>query len=119
MTGAGSPGGPGIIQALKKNTKINLHIADANPNASGRYISNDCFFHQLPMAGSENFIETLLNLCINKKISVILPLVTKELFILDNSFIYGDLKWQNFTHTAVGAEQGDQRISQALLVQKQ
>ena len=82
MTGAGSPGGPGIIQALKKNTKINLHIADANPNASGRYISTDCFFHQLPMADSKNFIETLLNLCINKKISVLLPLVTKELFKL-------------------------------------
>lgn len=82
MTGAGSPGGPGIIQALKKNTKINLHIADANPNASGRYISTDCSFYQLPMAGSKNFIATLLNLCINKKISVILPLVTKELFKL-------------------------------------
>ena len=82
MTGAGAPGGPGIIQALKKNTKINLHIADANPNASGRYISTDCSFHQLPMAKSKNFISTLLNLCINKKISVLLPLVTKELFKL-------------------------------------
>ena len=82
MTGAGSPGGPGIIQALKKNTKINLHIADANPNASGRYMSTDCTFHQLPMANSKNFIATLLDLCIKKKIYVLLPLVTKELFKL-------------------------------------
>ena len=67
MTGAGSPGGPGIIQALKKNTKINLHIADANPNASGRYMSTDCSFHQLPMANSKKFIATLLDLCIKKK----------------------------------------------------
>ena len=82
MTGAGSPGGPGIIQALKKNNKINLHIADANPNASGRYMSTDCSFHQLPMANSKKFIATLLDLCIKKKIYVLLPLVTKELFKL-------------------------------------
>ena len=82
MTGAGSPGGPGIIQALKKNPKINLHIADANPNASGRYMSTDCTFHQLPMANSKNFIATLLDLCDKKKIYVLLPLVTKELFKL-------------------------------------
>ena len=62
MTGAGSPGGPGIIQALKKNTQINLHIADANPNASGRYMSMDCPFHLLPMANSKNFITKLLDI---------------------------------------------------------
>jgi len=26
MTGAGAPGGPGIIQAIKKDSKINLYI---------------------------------------------------------------------------------------------
>ena len=84
MTGAGSPGGPGIIQALKKNTQINLHIADANPNASGRYMSMDCPFHLLPMANSKNFITKLLDICIKEKISVLLPLVTKELFELSS-----------------------------------
>ena len=49
MTGAGAPGGPVIIQALKKDNNINLHIADANPNSSGRYMSNDCPFYKLPI----------------------------------------------------------------------
>lgn len=82
MTGAGSPGGPGIIQALKKNTKINLYISDANPNASGRYMSNDCPFYQIPMANNKEFIPKLLDLCEKKKIYILLPLVTKELFEL-------------------------------------
>ena len=43
-------------------------------------MSTDCPFHQLPMANSKNFITTLLDLCIKKKINVLLPLVTKELF---------------------------------------
>ena len=46
MTGAGAPGGPGIIQALKKDNNIHLHIADANPNSSGRYMSVDCPFYK-------------------------------------------------------------------------
>lgn len=82
LTGAGSPGGPGIIQSLKKKTNINLYISDANPNASGRYIFNDCYFYQLPLANNKNFISKLLDLCVKKKINLILPLVTKELFQL-------------------------------------
>lgn len=82
MTGAGSPGGPGIIQALKKDNKIHLHAADANPNASGRYIFNDCPFYKLPKASDDNFIGFLLDLCIEIGIDVIFPLVTKELFEL-------------------------------------
>jgi carbamoyl-phosphate synthase large subunit len=82
MTGAGAPGGPGIIQALKKGRNINLYIADANPNASGRYLSNECPFYKLPKADDVRFVEFLLNLCIKLRINVILPLVTKELFKL-------------------------------------
>ena len=82
MTGAGAPGGPGIIQALKKDNNINLHIADANPNSSGRYMSNDCPFYKLPKASDSNFIGFLLDLCVEIGINVIFPLVTKELFEL-------------------------------------
>ena len=84
MTGAGAPGGPGIIQALKKDNNINLHIADANPNSSGRYMSNDCPFYKLPKASDRNFIGFLLDLCVEIGINVIFPLVTKELFELSN-----------------------------------
>ena len=82
ITGAGAPGGPGIIQALKKDKMINLYTADANPNASGRYLYNECPFYKIPKADDSNFIKFLLNLCIKLKIKVVLPLVTKELFKL-------------------------------------
>lgn len=82
MTGAGAPGGPGIIQALKKDKNLILFIADANPNASGRYLSNETTFYKIPKAEDSNYTKFLLGLCIELKIDIILPLVTKELFEL-------------------------------------
>ena len=82
MTGAGAPGGPGIIQAIKKDSKINLYIADADSNASGRFLRDKCPFYKIPNADDNNFVNYLLNLCIELDIKVVLPLVTKELFKL-------------------------------------
>ena len=84
VTGAGAPGGPGIIQALKNSKNIELFLADANSNASGRYLYHELSFHCLPKADDENFTQYLLDLCIKLKIEVVLPLVTKELFKLSN-----------------------------------
>lgn len=80
MTGAGAPGGPGIISALKKNKQIKLFIADANSNASGRHISPKIPFYKIPKAEDSSFVDFLLNICLNLKIKIILPLVTRELF---------------------------------------
>ena len=82
ITGAGSPGGPGIIQGLKKDRMISLYTADANPNAFGRYLYNECPFYKIPKADDSNFIKFLLNLCIKLKIKIVLPLATKNFFKL-------------------------------------
>ncbi len=84
ITGAGSPGGPGIIEALKKDKNLILYTADANPNASGRYSYDPLKFFKIPKAEESNFTKYLLNLCIKLKIKIILPLVTKELFKLSS-----------------------------------
>lgn len=80
MTGAGAPGGPGIIKGLKKNKNIDLLVCDANPDASGRFLNEK--FEILPMANEDIFIEKLLNLCKRYNIDVVFPLVTRELFKL-------------------------------------
>jgi carbamoyl-phosphate synthase large subunit len=78
MTGAGAPGAAGIIHCLKQESSISLTVADADPNAIGKYLSDD--FEQIPKAGDASFSDTVLEVCRSKKINVILPLVTKELF---------------------------------------
>ncbi len=78
MTGAGAPGGPGIIKALERDKKILLHVADMNVNASGCYLCEN--FHLIPKASDDNFIEFMLELCSKHSIDVIFPLVTSELF---------------------------------------
>lgn len=80
MTGAGAPGGPGIIKGLKKDKNIDLLVCDANPDASGRFLNEK--FEQIPMANNDDFINHILMLCDKYKIDVVFPLVTRELFKL-------------------------------------
>lgn len=78
MTGAGAPGGPGIIKALQCDERIWLHVADMNVNASGCYLCENS--HLIPKATDDNFITFMLELCAELSIDVIFPLVTSELF---------------------------------------
>jgi carbamoyl-phosphate synthase large subunit len=80
MTGGGAPGAPGILKCLQANPEFNVTVADANPNAIGRYLNAD--FEVIPLASEKNFIESILSLCRKKNIHVVLPLVTKELLPL-------------------------------------
>lgn len=77
MTGAGAPGGPGIIKNLQRVGDINLFTADMDVSASGSYLHQN--FTQIPPADDASFVDTLLDLARKKEIHVILPLVTKEL----------------------------------------
>lgn len=79
MTGAGAPGGPGIIKCLQTSKQLNLTVCDINEEASGRFL-NDEFFLGLS-ANDPNFLEFMLEKCQILKIDVLFPLVTRELFI--------------------------------------
>lgn len=77
MTGAGAPGAPGIIHCLTQDSNIELFVADANENAVGRYLNGR--FHQIPGADDKHFVDSVLKLCSENRIDVVLPLVTSEL----------------------------------------
>lgn len=78
MTGAGAPGGPGIIKSLLRLDYIDLFIADANEEASGKFLLAGKFIN-IPKADDPSFCDVVLNLCTQHKIDLIFPLVTKEL----------------------------------------
>lgn len=80
ITGAGAPGGPGIIRALGADPDLELVAADANPLASGRALLPD--FELLPQALAADFGFRLLNICRSRNIDVLLPLVTRELEVI-------------------------------------
>lgn len=83
MTGAGAPGAAGIIFCLQSDPSIQLTVADADENAVGRYLTKD--FSTIPKAEDPEFIDAVLNLCVEKHIGLILPLVTKELLPLSKN----------------------------------
>ncbi len=78
MTGAGAPGGPGIINCLKQDPTINLLCCDIDNHASGRYLNDQ--FEQILPADHPDFIDCILDLCVQYDIDVVFPLVTRELF---------------------------------------
>jgi carbamoyl-phosphate synthase large subunit len=80
MTGGGAPGAAGIIKCLHQESYFNIVVADANPKAVGRYLVND--FEKIPFANDPAFIDSVIALCREKNIHVLLPLVTKELIPL-------------------------------------
>lgn len=84
MTGAGAPGGPGIIKALLLIPDIDLWIADADEWATGRAIVPNKFV-QIPSADKAHFISFLLSFCVENRIDVIVPLVTKELVLFSKA----------------------------------
>lgn len=80
MTGGGAPGAAGIYKCLSENTNFNITVADANPEAIGKYLSSN--FETVPMADDPAFIDSLLSICRKHTIHVLLPLVTRELQLL-------------------------------------
>lgn len=80
MTGAGAPGAAGIIKCLSQDKRLVVITADANPDSAGHYLNKN--FVQIPHAEDPSFIESLLSVCREKNIHVVLPLVTRELMPL-------------------------------------
>jgi len=79
MTGAGAPGGPGIFKALAECGYFEIHTCDMNPLSSGILLNKEKS-HVIPAASDPDFIPSILELCLEHNISLILPLVTMELF---------------------------------------
>lgn len=81
VTGAGSPGGPGILKCLTRAAdRWDILAGDANPKATGRYLSSE--FVQLPIASDQNFDDCLMAACRTNGVDIVVPLVTAELLKL-------------------------------------
>jgi len=84
MTGAGAPGAAGIIKCLHQNPKFNVIGVDANKDAVGQHLLSE--FQTIPFAEEEQFIPAVLNICREKNIHALLPLVTRELIPLASHY---------------------------------
>lgn len=82
ITGVGSPGAPGVIQSLRLTNKFNFHLigVDANRTAVGAAMVDR--FYVIPEATKPAFIPSLLQICNQESVQVLLPMVTAELIPL-------------------------------------
>lgn len=79
LTGTGAPGAYGIIRCLRKNNERSIKIigVDCNENAGCKNLVDK--FYTVPWANDDNFIPAIINICKQNNVSVICPLVTREL----------------------------------------
>lgn len=87
ITGAGAPGIQGTIYSLKNNydkREIKVVGTDINAFAVGKYLCDD-FFVIPPARDSHRYLTKMLDICVNKKVDVILPQNTSELAILSEN----------------------------------
>lgn len=82
MTGGGAPGAAGIIKCLQQEKSFSITVADVNPDAIGKHLADS--FVSIPLASAPLFASTVLSICKERKIDIVLPLVTKELLPLAN-----------------------------------
>ena len=76
-------GGGAASEAFARlfDDKYDVHFCDANINAKPFYIKKEKW-HEVPLAKEPNFLSTILNLCDNIEIDIIIPSVDEELLSL-------------------------------------
>lgn len=87
ITGGGSPGIAGTIFSLRNNyekRKIKIITTDIKDEVVGKYLSDR--FYVIPGANEEDeYLRSVLKICVNEKIDVLFPQNTRELLILSNN----------------------------------
>lgn len=79
----------GLVRAFKDELKkkfpsSKVYTADANPEWSSACRVSDEFF-TIPRVDNENYINSILELCINKEIKIVIPTIDTELLVLSDS----------------------------------
>ena len=70
---------------LKKyNSNSKVYTVDSNPEWSSACRMSDGFFN-IPEVNSINYINILLNICLEKKISILVPTIDTELYVLSKA----------------------------------
>lgn len=78
VTGGGAPGAAGIIRCIRESEHYHIVAGDVKEDCVGKFLADD--YVQLLPGDDRGFADAVLNICREKKISLVLPLVTKELF---------------------------------------
>lgn len=87
ITGAGAPGISGTIYSLRNNydnRKFKIITTDSRSEVVGKYLSDE--FYIIPSASDkENYLKTIYDLCIKKRVKILIPQNTSELLILSSN----------------------------------
>lgn len=72
------------VELKKKFPKSKVYTAEANPEWSSACRVSDEYF-TIPRVDNENYINSILELCIKKEIKIVVPTIDTELLVLSDS----------------------------------
>lgn len=78
ITGGGAPGAPGIINSVKSEyPDLTIFSCDFQDVTAGKFLAD--YYFTVPLGSDANYSETLLQLCTENDIEIVLPITTREL----------------------------------------
>jgi len=86
VTGAGAPGLPGTLYALRKNPDgkpVRVIGVDTQSEVAGRFLVDK--FYRVPAPEDNAYVESMLEICRSETVDVVLPQTTREIARLSRS----------------------------------
>ena len=82
VTAAGNVFMPGTIACLKRNGERNIRVVGADMAADDTILQMCDTAYQVPRCSDPAYVSTLLDICMNEKVDVLLPIMSAELSVL-------------------------------------
>jgi len=79
VTGAGGPAATSFLRAVQELPGFEFHMADMDPYSTGLYLVPAGQRCLIPAGTASDFVDTVLQICIERKIDILLPTVDCEL----------------------------------------
>lgn len=79
LTAAGSPSAPGLIRCLKNNGERNVRVVGTDMKTDATITQMVDVLRLVPPAVSDDYVDTLLRICEEEKVDVLIPGISQEL----------------------------------------
>lgn len=79
LTAAGSPSAPGLIQCLKNNGERTVKVVGTDMKADATINQMVDVVRLVPPASAEDYVDTLIQVCKEEKVDVLIPGISQEL----------------------------------------
>lgn len=87
ITACGNVYMPGITDCIKNNGERNIRLIGADMNKDDTILQMVDKYYQVPRADDPSYVDIILDICINERVDIVIPIMSAELEILASNKI--------------------------------